>query len=366
MSLSLTDPTFSAKIYWTIPDPVGDDVYRSIAEQVLMDSSITTDQTDPNGYIWHLRARHILAWGNSLSGLPTIVNGQIMDWGACGRPQSIPTGIAVPGQSGGVVDTQDAKLALSAAAGVSGAAITALGGVTSAAATLGVSVAALNAIPIVGTIASLAILPFAIIFAHHAAAVAAEQGDICSCTAEINQWLDLIDQAVASGQILPDDGVSYIHQLETQYDQCLSPISASCHGDTNAACDYKATMRCMVLLRQWMYQQSAQPAAVAAPPIATQTDASGAVTFYGYETPTCNRATWKPNPAYPFKTIDNCLNWVAADAVPDPATVSPQAAPYFSAAPLETKIVGPQGVVLPSSAPLLLVAAALAFLFFRK
>jgi hypothetical protein len=117
---------------------------------------------------------------------------------------------------------------------------------------------ALNAIPIIGTIAAAALLPFMIITAHHAAAVAKEQGTLCACTGAINQWLDTIDAAVAGGQVSPAEGNTAMSNLEAQFEQCVSPISAACTpGNVNAACVYRGHMRAQVLLRQWMYSNLA-------------------------------------------------------------------------------------------------------------
>jgi hypothetical protein len=268
-----TSDTFCAThgiVTWTIPDPVPDSVYQSI--QQAIDTGSPSVENNYQFYC-HLVARHLLVNNHPATPMK-VVNGQIVDWGDCGTPSnSVPTG--------GLTAVSDIQKGLGAAVGVSGAAVAALGGSAAASAA---GLAALNAIPIAGTIAAAVLLPIQIIFAHHAAAVAREQGTICSCSQDINQWLDAIDQAVRTGQVVPADGMTMLHQLEQQYEQCVSAISAACSpGNVNAACDMKGVMRGQVLLRQWMY--SNLPEFNPAVPAAAQTPQSsvpaGAVSAFG-------------------------------------------------------------------------------------
>jgi hypothetical protein len=240
---------FASKIYWTVPDPVPDSVYQSIAQQVAAGSDPAVD-VPAASFIWHMVARHIVVYNAPVSGIPTFVNGVAVDWGNCGAPSGgIPTG--------GITALSDINLGVGAATGVSAAVVGALGGAAGASAA-GLGFLA-TAVPIIGTAIAAGLLPFELIFQHHAAAVAKEQGTICSCSQEINQWLDAVDQAVASGAVLPADGVSMVNQLSQQYTQCLTGISAACSpGHTNAACDNKGVMEAMVLLRTWMYNNLPQ------------------------------------------------------------------------------------------------------------
>jgi hypothetical protein len=244
--LPLAVSTVEQFVHWTVPDPVPDAVYASIAQQVAAEGFPAQDNSAALIEA-ELRSRHVLYWEKTP---PLVVNGKFVQYGDCGSPNAanIPTG--------GLTAVSDVSAGLGAGVGVSAGVVTALGG--SAAATAA-GLGALNAVPIVGTIAALALLPFEIIFAHHAAAVAKEQSSNCAAWTEFNQWLDAVDNAVATGQVLPADGVTMCQQLYQQASAEVSGVSAACTpGNTNAACDLKAIANGCVLLRQWMYSNLPQ------------------------------------------------------------------------------------------------------------
>lgn len=233
-------------VQWTIPDPVPDAVYQSIAQQVAQEGFPAQDNSAALIEA-ELRSRHVLYWEKTP---PLVVNGLFVSYGDCGSP----TDAAIP--TGGLTAVSDVSKGVGAGVGVAAGAVTALGGAEAASAA---GLGFLNAIPIVGTIAALALLPFTIIFAHHAAAVAKEQSSNCAAWTEFNQWLDAVDNAVASGQVLPADGVTMCQQLYQQATSAVSGVSAACTpGATNAACDLKAIANGCVLLRQWMYSNLPQ------------------------------------------------------------------------------------------------------------
>ena len=244
--MALAVSQVQAIVQWTVTDPVPDAVYASIAQQIATEASPAQDNSAALIEA-ELRSRHVLYWEKTP---PLVVNGEFVSWGDCGAPNpaNAPTG--------GLTALSDTSKAVGAAVGVSAGAVTALGGSAAASAA---GLGALNAVPIVGTIAALALLPFEIIFAHHAAAVAKEQSSNCAAWTEFNQWLDLVDNAVASGQVLPADGVTMCQQLYQQASSAVSGVSAACTpGNTNAACDLKAIANGCVLLRQWMYSNLPQ------------------------------------------------------------------------------------------------------------
>jgi hypothetical protein len=253
-----------AMAYWTVPDPVPDAVYASIAQQVATEGFPAQDNSAALIEA-ELRSRHVLYWEKTP---PLVINGQFVSYGDCGSPN----GANVP--TGGLTAVSDASKAIGAGVGVSAGAVTALGGsVAAEAAGLG----ALNAVPIVGTIAALALLPFTLIFAHHAAAVAKEQSSNCAAWTEFNQWLDAVDNAVATGQVLPADGVTMCQQLYQQASSAVSGVSAACTpGNTNAACDLKAIANGCVLLRQWMYSNLPQFTAAFSTALGTTSPAGAA------------------------------------------------------------------------------------------
>ena len=233
---------------WTIPDPVPESVYDSIASQVIANANPATVYPQSLMVLalksWHVQYQRTAAGGM------TIVNGVIVDWGDCGSPGNagVPTG--------GIQALSDVSRGIGAAVGVSGGAVAAIGG-TAAASAAGLGL--LNVVPVVGTIAALALLPFEIISAHHAQAVANEQNTNCGCWLIFNQWLDAIDQAVMNGSLLPAEGVSAVQQIYQEAVPCVAAVSKPCTpGNVNAACDLKAVAEGIVLLRQWMYSNLPQ------------------------------------------------------------------------------------------------------------
>lgn len=247
---------YNANILWTVADPVSDAVYESIASQVAAEG---IDITPAQIIFPHLKARHVV-YSHTVAGIPKYTNGQVVDYGDCGQPtNNIP--------KGGLTALSDISTGLSAAVGSSGAAVAALGGAAGASAA---GLGALNAVPIVGTIAAVALLPLELIFAHHAQAVSQEQGTLCGWGQAINQWFDAVDQAVQSGAMLPAQGIAALASMEAQYDTGVSGVSAPCSpGNTNAACDEKGIIHALVLLRTWMYNNLPMyNPAVAAPVVA--------------------------------------------------------------------------------------------------
>jgi hypothetical protein len=258
VSLSASQKALLAThVVWTVTDPVPDAVYQSIASQVASGSPAV--DVPAGDIIWHLKARHVIfSHASTDAGIPKFVNGQFVAYGDCGQGTS-----QIP--SGGLKALSDVSAGLAAGVGIGGAAVAGLGGATAATAA---GLGALNVIPIVGTIAAVALLPLELIFAHHAAAVSKEQGTLCAWFQAINQWFDAVDQAVQSGAMLPADGIAALHSMQAQYDTGVAGVSAACSpGNTNAACDEKGFVEALVLLRTWMYNNLAmfQPQAALAP-----------------------------------------------------------------------------------------------------
>ena len=91
----------------------------------------------------------------------------------------------------------------------------------------------------IGTAVSLAVAGISEIFSHHATAVADEQSTICSVVNYFNPVCRQIDNAVANGQISPDQGVTYMRQVTQQAINGLQTIYKKC----NAACYYIGYLR---------------------------------------------------------------------------------------------------------------------------
>jgi hypothetical protein len=228
-------------VVWTVPDPVPNAVYDSIATQVAGGSPAV--DTPASNFVLHMRARHVIYY-HQASGWPSFLNGQETSYGDCGQATN-----TIP--AGGLKALSDVTTGLSAGVGISGAAVAAEGGAAAASAA---GLGALNAIPIVGTIAAIALLPLELIFAHHAAAVSKEQGTLCAWVQQINQWFDAVDQAVQTGAMLPADGITALQSMQAQFDTGVASVSEACTpGKTNAACDIKGDVEALVLLRTWMY-----------------------------------------------------------------------------------------------------------------
>lgn len=129
--------------------------------------------------------------------------------GDCGAP------VGVPGFSSGQIVGLSGQAASGVIGGISAA------GALSGPATLGI-----------GTAVSLAVSGIEGIFAHHAQAVANEESTICAVVNYFNPLVKALDAAVMSGQITPDQGVTYMRQVTQQAINGLQGIYKKC----NAAC----------------------------------------------------------------------------------------------------------------------------------
>lgn len=117
---------------------------------------------------------------------------------------------------------------------------------------------------------------FGAILGHHAAAVKKEQGVICSAVPAANNYLNLIDQAVQSGQSSPTDGINALASLladfKAQVQQIMKGTSPASSGDCNAACVMYAELAAIVAYRSSVYQdlaaqQAANPVGTALAPV---------------------------------------------------------------------------------------------------
>jgi hypothetical protein len=130
--------------------------------------------------------------------------------------------------------------------------------------------------PIVGGIvlAGAAILAvFGHIFGHHAAAVKKEQSVLCAAIPAAQDAMSVIDQAVSSGQVTPDQAIAALDNVVAGFRQAVAPIihgaDPTVSGECNAACVNLSQLRAAVLVKQSQYadlaaQQAAQQAAKAA------------------------------------------------------------------------------------------------------
>jgi len=131
---------------------------------------------------------------------------------------------------------------------------TALGPVT-----LGVSVA-------VSAIVGL----FSVLVNHHAQAVQKEQSTLCSAVPAANNYLKIIQQAVSSGQASPQDAMSALDSLLSDFESNVSSIrqgsDPTSSGECNAACVMQSELHAIVLVMKSQLQdlidaENATPAA---------------------------------------------------------------------------------------------------------
>jgi hypothetical protein len=168
-------------------------------------------------------------------------------------------------------------------------------GVVAAPFTLGVSIAIDSIIGI-----------FGVIFGHHAAAVKKEQSVLCAAVPAANNYLQIIDQAVQSGNATPQDGIHALDSLLSDFESQVASIrhgsDPTSSGECNAACVMQSELHAIVLLKQSEYQDlimtsPALPAGGAAAqtvtpvrpnttaPAGTSVPASSYASFYSASTP---------------------------------------------------------------------------------
>lgn len=107
---------------------------------------------------------------------------------------------------------------------------------------------------------------FSAILGHHAAAVRKEQSVLCSAVPAANNYLNLIDQAVQTGQSSPTDGINALNSLLSDFKATVQSImqgsSPTSSGQCNAACVEYSKLRAIVISKTSVYQDlAAQQAA---------------------------------------------------------------------------------------------------------
>lgn len=189
--------------------------------------------------------------------------------GDCGSPSAIP----------GITSGQIVGLSGSASSGVIGGLGAA--GIIGGAATLGITAAI-----------SLAVGGIETIFAHHAQAVANEQSTICAVASYFNGAKAAIDRAVRSGQISPDQGVTFLIQVGNQAKMGLQGIMKTC----NASCYYAGFIQAfMNYARTWF--DSIAPATI------QPQNPGGPPTTYGTPPGGVTTAPSAPAPLPPLRSL---------------------------------------------------------------
>lgn len=187
------------------------------------------------------------------------------------NPGDCPAPTAPGGISSGQIAGLSGQAATGALSGIQAA------GVISGPLTLGIGTAITSAVSAIESI-----------FAHHAQAVADEQSTICGVAGYFNQAKQQIDNAVRSGQISPDAGVTYLTQVANQAKSGLSSIVKTC----NAACYFQGFLQAFInYSRTWYDYISPSNMVFAQAP-------GGPPTSYG--TPPGGVTTSPANPAPPI------------------------------------------------------------------
>jgi hypothetical protein len=114
---------------------------------------------------------------------------------------------------------------------------------------------------------------FGAIFGHHAAAYAREKSVVCAAVPAANDSLSVIDQAVRSGQITPQQAMNALDQVQSDFAATVAPIVKDDASHCNASCSYKRELAAVVALRKSQYQdliaaQTATPGSGVVSPIA--------------------------------------------------------------------------------------------------
>jgi len=147
---------------------------------------------------------------------------------------------------------------------------------------------------------------FPLFFQHHAQAVALEQKTICAAVPAANNLLQVIDQAVRSGQIDAAHGISALQSLENDFANTVAAILKDDSSHCNAACVWKKELAAIVaeLASEYQDMAAAQAAAAApsnAPPL--QTAPSSVTAPPAPSSPAVTPARPNTVPAIPYGTV---------------------------------------------------------------
>ena len=116
---------------------------------------------------------------------------------------------------------------------------------------------------------------FSTILAHHAQAVAKEQSTLCSAVPAANNYLNIIQSAVAAGQATPAQAIQALNSLSTDFDSAVSSIRKMGGGSCNAACVMTLELRGIIAYLTAEYQQATAVTAAAAAPAVSSSSGSG-------------------------------------------------------------------------------------------
>lgn len=147
---------------------------------------------------------------------------------------------------------------------------------------------------------------FPLFFGHHAAAVKKEQSVLCAAVPAANNYLQVIDQAVQSGQATPAQGISALNSLYNDFMGNVSSIvkGSISTGTCNAACVMAGMLHAIIVEKQSQYQDLANAAMQTVTPARPNTTspagvsvpASSYASFYGQPTAAApaSSSDWMP------------------------------------------------------------------------
>lgn len=111
---------------------------------------------------------------------------------------------------------------------------------------------------------------FTIIESHHAQAVAKEQQTECPAIAAANNYLQIIEQGVSSGEYTPAEGIAALQSLQSDFNAALAGITKNSSSQCNAGCVWEKELATIVAYKTSQYQDmAAQQAATPAPKTST-------------------------------------------------------------------------------------------------
>ena len=218
-------PSTSPASPWTLAD-----IFSDVIGLAGLDPSAAASQIV--GSDTHVNA------GSKAAILASARAGQMLDAG--GSPAYLP-GTADCASATGQGGSQNLRMVQTA----SGLALTGLQvGLTTAGVVTGAALAPFTA----GISALIGLFP--LIFGHHAAAVKKEQNVLCAAVPAANNYLQIIAQAVQSGQATPQQGIDALHSLVSDFQSQVGGI----RNDCNAACVMTYELQAIAAVMESQFQ----------------------------------------------------------------------------------------------------------------
>ncbi len=153
---------------------------------------------------------------------------------------------------------------------------------------------------------------FPMLFGHHAAAVRKEQSVLCSAVPAANNYLEIIDQAVRSGQATPQHGIEALNSLLNGFNSAVASIrhgsDPTVSGECNAACVMATELHAIVLEKSSEYQDLIAGAAQTVTP-----SRPNVVAHEGVSAPASSYASFYSQPA--AAATSSSSDWLPIAAV---------------------------------------------------